>query len=144
MRPTIETKIWLALQSRIVDALPSVEKAWPGMAYAPRVGVPFIRVGRVYGQPNTMMVDPRATKQRAGTLVLTYVMPMTTGADRPDLANVSYIEQAALLAHSFQAGDSLQYDDVCVTITEPAHVQGGYQDDGWWSVPVTVQWRCFK
>lgn len=54
-----------------------------------------------------------------------------------------YDEIAGTIANHFADGTEMSYDGVCVKITAQPHVQPGYQEDGNWTVPVSIPWLTF-
>lgn len=140
MSAGIETSIWLALKSRI-DTLPlAYPKAWPGQTFqVPSAGglpQPFLRVGRVTVAPVGRLIAPGKPHERNGSLMVTLVHPLGQ-----DVA--VYDQIAAGVAQHFVDGMQMRYGAVCVTVRDYPHVQDGYTEDGYWTVPVRIPWRCF-
>lgn len=140
MNAGIETSIWLALKSRITSIPFSYAKAFPGQTFTPPSLsgklLPFFRIGRVTATPIRQLVEAGKPHERTGSLIITLVHPL--GQD------ISVYDQiGAQLAEHFHDGLQMRYGDVCVTVTSSPHVQEGYDDSGYWNVPVRVAWRCF-
>lgn len=142
MSAAVETKIWMALKSR-VDSLPlAYPRAWPGQTFevphsgAPPMPQPFLRIGRITMAPVRQLIAPGKPHDRIGSLMVTLVYPL--GQD------VSVYDQiAGTVAEHFKDGTQMAYGGVCVTVTDYPHVQEGYTDNGYWNVPVQIPWRCF-
>lgn len=144
MAPTIETKIWLALRSRI-DTLNAGNLLWPGpwpvafpgSDYEPRVGVPYVAVGRTTATPIRLEIN-RRVNDRAGILTISAVMPL-------GLDPAVYEEAGGLIAQHF--GPCIVFGGVTLTLMSAtgnvAHVVDGYRDGGWWRVPVNIPWRTW-
>lgn len=133
--PAVETQIWLALKSGI-DSLPlSYPIAWPAETFS-AVASGYIRVGTVSSSPNPELIATGKKHTRRGFLMLTLVMPMQPNT------SIS-IDQAGQIAEHFKEGDTVRYGSVCVTITANPHVMDGYEDGGYWNVPVRIPWRTF-
>lgn len=146
--PAIPTKLWLALKSR-VSAITlngqSIDKAWPAQPYQPRTvngtPLPYISVGRATARPVRLQVGSGKERLYEGSLILTLVQPLivsTTGVSTPEEA---YVERAAQLAAYFPEDSRLNFMGVCLRITSEPFVGDGYQDQGYWRIPVTVDWR---
>lgn len=140
MTPGIETSIWLALKSRI-DTLPlEYPRAWPGQAFqVPSFGglpQPYLRVGRVSVPPVRQLIAAGKPHERTGSLMVTLVHPLGQ-----DVA--VYDQIAAGIAEHFKDGTQMRYGAVCVAVRSAPHVQEGYTEDGYWTVPVRIPWRCF-
>lgn len=140
MSAKVETSIWLALKSRI-DTLPlSYAKAWPGQVFevAGSGGLPqpYLRVGRVTVAPVRHLIADGKPHERTGSLMITLVHPL--GQD------VSVYDQiAATIAEHFKDGTEMRYGRVCVKVRSYPHVGDGYEENGFWTVPVRVPWQCF-
>jgi len=140
MSALVETSIWLALKLR-VESLPiAYPKAWPGETFeVPASGglpQPYLRIGRINVAPVRQMIAVGKAHERTGSLMITLVHPLGQ--------NVSVYDQiAATIADHFRDGTEMRYGSVCVSVTSFPHVQEGYEDNGYWTVPVRVPWRCF-
>lgn len=135
MSAKIETSIWLAIKQRI-DSLPlSYEKAWPGEKFNPS-NAPYLRIGRVSTAPQRELIASGKPHNRSGSIIITLVYPLGP--------NVSVFDQlAATIAEHFIDGTAMSYGGVCVNVPSYPYVQEGYEDNGWWTVPVTIPWRTF-
>lgn len=133
--PAVETKIWLALKSRIDSLGLSLPIAWPAEKFT-AVTSGYIRVGHVSSSPNPELIAAGKKHTRRGVLMLTLVMPMNQNS-------IVFIDQAGQIAEHFKEGDTVRYGSVCVTITANPHVMDGYEDGGYWNVPVRIPWRTF-
>lgn len=140
MTPGIETSIWLALKSRIETLPLAYPRAWPGQTFqVPSSGglpQPFLRVGRVSADPVRLFLGDGEPHRRAGSLMVTLVHPLGQ-------AVAVYDQIAAGIAEHFIDGTQMRYGAVCVAVSSYPHVQEGYEDTGYWTVPVRIPWRCF-
>lgn len=133
--PAIETQIWLALKS-VIDSLGlSLPIAWPAQKFT-AVTSGYIRVAHVSAAPNPELIANGKKHTRRGYLMITLVMPMQYDTS-------VFTEQAGQIANHFKEGANVRYNDVCVTITSAPHVVDGYEDGGYWNVPVRIPWRTF-
>lgn len=140
MNAGIETSIWLALKAHI-DTLPlAYPRAWPGQTFqVPSSGgqlLPFLRIGRVTVAPARQLLADGKPHERSGSLMVTLVHPLGQ-----DVA--VYDQIAAGIAEHFIDGTQMRYGAVCVAVRSYPHVQEGYEDTGYWTVPVRIPWRCF-
>lgn len=135
-----ETAIWLALKSRIDTLLPAYKKAFPGQKFeAPYSNgklEPYLSIVKVTAAPARRFIADGKPHERTGFLMITLVYPL--GLDVS-----AYDQVAASIADHFPDGRKMVYGDVCVTVTSYPHVQDGYEDNGYWFIPVRVPWRCF-
>lgn len=140
MSAGIETSIWLALKSR-TDTIPlAYPRAWPGQVFlVPSSGgklLPYLRVGRVSVEPVNDYMDDAQEAWRNGMLIVTLVYPL--GQD------VSVYDQiAAGIATHFAKGTEMEYGGLIVEVKNTPHVQEGYEDNGYWTVPVSIPWRSY-
>ena len=139
--PSTETAIWMAIKAKIAAmSLDSLPIAWPAQKFAaPTSGgvpAPYLRVGRVSVAPVRQFIDGGKPHRRSGSIVITIVYPL--GAD------VAVFDQmAGRVAQCFKDGTQMFYGGVCVKITSAPAVQEGFEDNGYWQVPVVIDWECF-
>lgn len=134
--PTIETRIWLALKSRIESLPLAYDKAWPAEMYQPDATKPFLRIGKVQTAPVRQMIADGKPHERSGSLIITLVHPLGYP--------VTVFEQLqGLIAEHFKDGTRMTYADLCVSVPSYPHCIEGYLDYGWWNAPVSIPWRCF-
>lgn len=141
MSAKAETAIWLALKSRIDTLMTSTPKAWPAMAFTAPSGATglqaYLRIGRVMAAPVRMVIAHGKPHDRTGFLMITLVQPMT-------MQNTSMYDQlAGTIAEHFKDGTQASFGGVCVTVTSYPHIMDGYEDAGYWAIPVRIPWRCF-
>ena len=138
--PSVETKIWLALRERIESIPLPFARAWPAETFTPVYSdgelLPYLRIGRVTVAPVPVFIDTGKRHQRTGTLIITLVHPLGR------VASV-YDEYAGQIAAHFNEGTSMYYNGVCVKVTAQPHVQPGYEQDAYWTVPISIPWRTF-
>lgn len=138
--PSAEVKIWLALRSRVESIPLPFAKAWPAETFTPTYNVdvisPYLRIGRVSVAPVPVFIDKGKRHTRTGTLIVTLVHPIGQQAS-------VYDEYAGQIANHFADGTTMYYDGVCVKITAQPHVQPGFEDNGYWTVPVSIPWQTF-
>ncbi len=133
--PAVETQIWLALKSGIDSLGLTLPIAWPAEKFT-AVTSGYIRVGTVSAAPNPELIATGKKHTRRGFLMLTLVMPL--GQD-----SSVFVDLAGQIAEHFKEGETVHYGSVCVTITSAPHVMDGYEDGGYWNVPVRIPWRTF-
>ena len=143
MSAKLETSIWMALRSRIETIPLDYAVAWPGETftapYEASSTQPYLRVGRVTASPVRLFVQNDQSHDRTGSIIITLVNPI-----RPDMAVSVYDQRAATIAEHFRDGTEMLFNDVLVTVTSYPHVQNGYEDNGYWTVPVRIPWRCLS
>lgn len=135
--PEVEVKIWMALRSRIEtrpfkSRMPAV---YPATEFLPNNG-DFLAVSEVISAPQRVLIKSGQKHTRTGQLILTL-------AHRLGLSGEVYRQEAASIAAHFFEGLRLNYQGVCVEITNSPQVQEGYRDNGYWRTPVVIPWRTF-
>lgn len=133
--PSIETKIWLALKSRIDTLNLSYAKAWPAEKYKPSAGTPYLRIGKVSVDPRRVQIANGKPHERTGSLIITLVHPLTQDFS-------VYQELQGQIAAHFKDGVQMTYKGICVSVPSYPHCVDGYEDNGWWNAPVSIRWRC--
>lgn len=138
--PSVETKIWLALKAHAESIPIGFAKAWPGQIFTPPSAsgklLPYFRIGRVAVDPIRQFLDFGKPHERTGSLMVTLVYPL--GSDVSVYDNI-----AGEVAKHFIDGTQMRYQDVCVLVTDYPYVNEGYEDNGYWTVPVRIPWRCY-
>lgn len=140
--PTIEVKIWLALRSRVESLPVDLPIAWPAEIFEPpyteeTLGA-YLRVGRISTDPVPMMIPYGKGNDRTGSLIITLVHPLSR-----DYTVSRYDQLAGEIANHFKDGTNIRYLDICLTVPRYPTVQEGYEDNGYWAVPVVIPWRTF-
>lgn len=142
MSATVETSIWLALRGAVETLPMALPKAWPGEVFevpyggTPALPLPYLRIGRLVSEPVRMLIKDGQPHERTGSLMVTLVYPLGQ--------NVAVYDQlAGRIADHFRDGTRARYGDVCVSVPSYPHVQEGYEDAGYWTVPIRIRWRSF-
>lgn len=144
MSSTVETSIWLALRSRVESLDIGVDvKMYPGeLPQAPPSSSgeldPYLRVGRVSADPTSPLIAYGKPHIRTGSLIITLVHPLSR-----NYTVSRYDQLAGLIARHFVDGTQMRHGNVCVTVPDYPSVQEGYEDNGYWTVPVIIPWRTF-
>lgn len=133
--PAVETKIYLALKGSVEALGLSLPIAWPAEKFTAVISG-YIRVGVVTAAPNPELIANGKKHTRRGYLMITLVVPMNQNSS-------VFIDMAARIASQFKEGANVRYGSVCVTITANPHVMDGYEDGGYWNIPVRIPWRVF-
>ena len=140
MTAKIETSIWLALKSRISAVLPEYAKAYPAQVFTPPFVdgalMPYLRIGRISAAPSRRFINNGQGYQRSGFLMVTLVAPLGQ-----DVA--VYDQIAGSIAEHFNDTVKMQHNGLCVSIPSYPQVSEGFEENGYWTVPVRVPWRCF-
>lgn len=138
----VEVDIWLALKARTESFATSRAIAWPGEAFeVPSIGgrlQPYLRVAFINATPARMLIKDGRPHERTGFLMLTMVYPIVAGVPLK-----TYLTEPAAIAAHFKDGTRTRYGNVCVSVPEYPYVMDGYEDEGYYTVPVRIPWRCF-
>ena len=129
----VETKIWMALKSRIATIPGGLTVAYPADVYTPGAAA-YIAVGRANIAPERVFVAA-GVHERRGTLTLSHVAPI--GQDQ-----AVYEEAGAKIAAHFPDDLCMKFSNVVVHVVSASHVVDGYRDGAWWRTPVNVFWRA--
>lgn len=132
--PSVETKLWLALKSRI-DTLatsPTLTKVEPGEIFEP--SGPFMLISDARNDVARIGIDTDL-QTRSGTLLLQVRWPVST-----PITHAQLVEIAGAIAAHFPADLSMSYGGVCVRVTQDATVLQPDRDGAWRFVTVRVLW----
>lgn len=137
---SIESAIWLAIKSRI-DTIPlSYAKAWPAEKFLvpSEAGIPqpYLRIGKIATAPTRMFVGEGKPHERTGSVIVTLVYPLGQKV-------AAYEQLQGSIAAHFKDGTSMRYGNICVNVPSYPHCVEGYEDNGYWTAPVSIPWRCF-
>ncbi len=135
-----ETAIWMALRQRLLtfvsEDVPDLEVAWPGSVYRPSADQAFLAPTISYAKPEQVTIAGRKTL-RFGLFVVRIAMPLGSVAEKA-------LQVAGGLADHFPNRLPLNYGSIRVKVEGEAEVVGGYRDDnGFWNVPVKINWRSY-
>jgi len=140
MAATIETSIWLAIKARIATLLPTYGKAYPGETFSPPYSgsalLPYLRIGRVSAVPARQMIADGQGYERQGFIIVTLVYPLGQAVE-------VYDQIAGTIADHFNDMVRMNYGSVCVSVPSYPQVLEGFEDNGYWTIPVRIPWRCF-
>ena len=132
----------MAQKARISTILPVYSIAWPAAPFTPPSAgsalQPYLRIGRTSASPNAIFVADNQPHLRTGILSVVLVYPMRDG-----LTAEMYDAAACKIAEHFPDGLEMRYQDVCVKVTSAPHIVEGYEDNGYWTIPISISWRCF-
>lgn len=138
----VEVDIWKALAARVTSLSSAYSIAWPGEAFVvPSTGVrlkPYLRVALIVAEPTGVFIEYGQLHERTGFLMLTMVYPII-----PKVTLTNYLTYPSTVAKHFKDGTITRSGNVCVTVTEYPQVMDGYEDNGYYTVPVRIPWRCF-
>lgn len=147
--PSVPTKLWLALKSRMqtirIDGQ-AIDFAWPAQPYQPRTSsrgdpIPYLSVGRASATPERLQIGSREQRIYSGSLILTLVHPLIVDVEGKSAPEEAYVERAAQVASYFPEDSRIAFGDVCLRVLTTPAVQDGYQDVGYWRIPIIVDWR---
>lgn len=146
--PSVPTKIWLALKNHLQGLRingQTIDMALPAQPYQPKsangVPQPYISVGRVSALPVRMEIGSGKKRLHEGSLSLVLVQPLLRDAAGNSVPEEAYIERAAQVAAHFPEDSRIAYGGICLRVLTTPAVQDGYQDAGYWRIPVKVDWR---
>lgn len=139
---TVERAIWRAIRARIETLPMPYAKAWPAETFTPPqdngLPAPYLRIGRVSAAPARMMIANGSHHNRSGSVTITLVHPLNREWDAS-----MYDQTAGAIAAHFADGTCMAFGGVSVSVPNYPHVQEGYEDNGYWNVPVVIPWRIF-
>ncbi len=146
--PTVETKIWQALCTRVASLPLGLTIDWPLMPFdKPQSGgkpLPYIECRHIPNRVNRLLIGSQAPQERPGIVQLTLCWPVSgigagSGKTHPDVLT----QRAGEIAAHFPTDLRLTFDEVVARIERAPDVAQAYRDDAYVRVPVSVRYRCF-
>lgn len=146
---TIQTKISMAIQSRVASLPGSFPVLWTDDAPAsPPVAsgqpVPYVEAHHEPNRTVRHFIGSSDPHERPGLLLLTLCWPLTkvgTGSGKTHKDAIREI--AGQIASHFQADLPMDFEGVRVRVTAAPSVLGAYRDDAYLRTQVRVTYTCF-
>lgn len=132
--PSIHTKHWFALKSRI-DTLvtnPTLPRAEPGQVIDS--SSPYLLISDARNPVQRLGIDTDL-HQYTGTLILSARWPIATA-----ISHAQLVEIGGDIADHFPADTMMQYGGACIRVTENATMLQPDVDGAWRFVTVRVLW----
>lgn len=140
--PSTETKIWLALRSRVESLVldPTLQILWPGQ----NVDLPSgnaLEVTHLVNRPSRQFIGSNEPHDRRGILQIGVLSLPSTN----EHAETVVREIAGRVGNHFPTDHRLAYADVLVRIYEAPEVGSSFKDDQRSRVvtPISIRWRCY-
>jgi len=138
--PEIQTKIWMALRTRIEAISPAIPTAWPAEVFTPPVDsgsvpapLPYLSIGKVTAPPQRVLIG-RGKHWHTGSVTIVRVAPLGPPEE-------AHTEAAGKIAAHFPEDLLMPFMGVCVRVVSYPTVADGYRDGGYWRVPIIIPWR---
>lgn len=96
----------------------------------------YIDCSVTMAQPRRMFLASNKQHWRIGSLIMTCAFRLGQKAD-------VYLMEAQQIAEYFREGRCLQHGGLRVEVVNAPSIQEGYRDEGFWRIPVVIQWRAF-
>ena len=132
-----EADIFDALFSRVEDLTfsPPIPVAWPNYKYTPVVGQKYIEARQLPNDTNRIMING-TTDRLMGILMLTLNFPINYGEE---LAK----EDVDTIIDHFATDLRLSSGDTQLRITKRPSPRQGLNMDGWWKIPILIDYEAF-
>lgn len=124
-----------ALEERLMTLASPPLIAWEDVAFEPTTGQGYLRVHHLHNTPRDFTLVGDAA-ERLGIFQVDVVWP----AGRGKVEAKQMAEQVAAL---FAPVQSLDAGNHRVDLTRTPSIAGGMPDEGWYTVPVSINWRAF-
>lgn len=133
---SVNKDIWMAIKARIktlsIDTI-----TWPTDKFIQPAST-YARVAFISSAPERILIKDGMKHDRSGMVIITFIAPLLDG-----LGLDSYINEADKIAKHFKDGTKMVYNGVCVQVPSYPRVGDGFEQDGYWCIPVGVPWRTF-
>ena len=136
MTATIESSIWLGFRRRLetFTTFRPFDIAWPGEIYSPSNRL-FLTPTITFARPEKVTLSQKPSL-RKGIFMVRVAAPL--GA-----ASEVALQVASEIGQFFPADLPLRFNQIRFKVEGDAEVVGGYRDDGFWNVPVKINWQAF-
>lgn len=109
--------------------------AWEDVSFEPTTGQGYLRVHHLHNHPRDLYLEG-GPAELVGILQVTVVWPAGLGK----VAAKQMAEQVAALFAPVQTLDAGNHR---IELTQTPAIAGGMPDEGWYMVPVSINWRAF-
>lgn len=148
--PAVETKIWLALKSRVatIAGYAANQFAWPMVPFTPPQAdgrpLPYLDVAHMPNRNSRTLIGSKGPMQRPGILQIALMWPASeigtgTGKTHPDVL----VQQAGDIAAHFSTDLCMAFQGVSVRVTKAPDVAQPTRDDAYWRVPVSIFYETY-
>lgn len=136
--PATETKIWMALRSR-VETLPlAFAKAWPAQTFTPIANQPFIEVRLLPNAVQRLFIGSDDPHRRPGILQLSLMYPISLG-HAFEVIN----QYAGQIAAHWPTDLKMTFQDTTVRVERAPDVAQPFRDETYWRVPCSIRYEAF-
>lgn len=125
-----------ALEARLQEMVDLPPTAWEDKGFKPTTGVTHLRVHHLRNTPRSLYVDGPESRLM-GIFQVSVFVPSGRG-------KVEAIALAEKVARLFEPVQSIDGGNHRIDLDDPANIASGMQtEDGWYMVPVSVNWMAF-
>lgn len=124
-----------ALEERLLNLQNSPPVAWEDVAFEPTTGLGYLRVHHLHNHPRDLFLEG-GPAELPGIFQVDVVWP----AGRGKVEAKQMAEKVAALFAPVQALDAGNHR---IELTQTPAIAGGMPDEGWYMVPVSINWRAF-
>ncbi len=128
------TAIETALEERLLTLENPPPIAWEDVAFEPTTGHGYLRIHHLHNHPRDLYLEG-GPAELVGILQVTVVWPAGQGKVEAKLV-------AEQVAELFAPVQSLDAGNHRIELTRTPAIAGGMPDEGWYSVPVSINWRA--
>lgn len=124
-----------ALEQHLLSLPDAPPIAWEDVAFTPVTGQAYLQVHQLRNTPTDASVTQDMRRDR-GILQVTVVHPAGWG-------KVDALNLADMVARIFPIGLELTVTGGHLACLEHPAIDSGYPDEGWYRVPVSINWQVF-
>lgn len=130
------TAIETALEEQLLTLANAPPIAWEDVSYTPTTGQGYLRVNHLHNYPRDLYIGG-GPAELPGILQVMVVWPAGEG-------KVEAKQWAEKVAALFAPVQTLAAGNHSIGLLQTPSIAGGMpDDDGWYSVPVSINWRAF-
>lgn len=129
------TVIEAALEERLLTLTDPPPIAWEDVGFEPTTGQGYLRVHHLHNHPRDLFIEG-GPAELLGILQVDVVWP----AGRGKVEAKQMAEQVAALYAPIQ---DLPAGNRRIELAQTPAIAGGMPDEGWYTVPISINWRAF-
>lgn len=123
-----------ALEEHLLTLATPPPIAWEDVAFEPTTGQGYLRVHHLHNHPRDLFIEG-GPAELPGIFQVDVVWPAGQG-------KVEAKQMAEQVAALFSPVQSLDAGNHRIELAQTPTIAGGMPDEGWYTVPVSVNWRA--
>lgn len=148
MTATVETKIWMALKSRVQSLPMSYPIDWPRVPFTkPQSGNPvqpdpYLEVRLLPNTSQRLFIGSNDPHRRMGILQVSLMYPIARTTGTVDW-ETQFSQIGGTIAAHFPADLRMHFEGLSVRVEKAPDVAQPFRDEVYWRVPCTIRYEAY-